>query len=555
MSGARLDPISFLVGSAAARRILTAAALAAALSGVTVARSAQALGGTTFSTTGTLRICTNCPQTGGNLARYGYVILNSWDASLIPALKAANPDVKVLVYKNLSFSLDYACSNGVDGATLPAGVGYCDARANHPDWFLQDSSGQRITSAQYPSAWMMDVGNVDYQNRWLANVQADVKAQGWDGVFADDTDADMGWHLNGRTIARYPSTAAWQAATRSMLARVGPALTSQGILFVPNLYAPWLPDYDAQALWKDWIQFTSGAAQEYYSKWGSASSGWFTGSDWTFRQQFQIITEQAGKIFLGLTYAPRSDARSMVYARSNFLLNTTGGRSALVFEPGDPEASDPYSPSWTADIGAPAGARYQVGGAWRREFTGGTVVVNPSSSTVTVPLGSGYVDDSGAAVSSVTLAPASGAILRAGGSGPPAPPPVPPPPPPQIQPSISLTATLTASGVQLDWRGPRSRNVDIVRNTVRIRRTPNDGSYTDRLDSSATGTFSYKVCLAGTAACSNSASVVVAPPTLAAGRMLAVNGSSASATAHGHRVTRPIGEQLRRRTRHPVAHA
>ena len=69
---------------------------------------------------------------------------------------------------------------------------------------------------------MMDVGNPAYQAKWLSNVLADVQAGGWDGVFMDDTDADMGWHLNGRTIAQVPDAASWRAATRSMLATVGP---------------------------------------------------------------------------------------------------------------------------------------------------------------------------------------------------------------------------------------------------------------------------------------------------------------------------------------------
>ena len=155
----------------------------------------------------------------------------------------------------------------------------------------------------------------------LQNVLADVHSGGWDGVFMDDTDADMSWHLNGRTMARYPTAASWRAATRSMLASVGPGLTSAGVLAVPNLYTPWASDYDAQATWQDWLQFVSGGSQEYYSKWGSGSSGWFSGSDWTFRQQFQVITEQAGKIFLGITYAPRADTRTMTWARANFLLN------------------------------------------------------------------------------------------------------------------------------------------------------------------------------------------------------------------------------------------
>ena len=392
-----------------ARRL---ALLAAALSLFAFPGLAHAAGAPTGI--GALRICTGCAASGGDLSRYRYVVLNSWDAPLLPALKAANPGLKALVYKNLSFTMSYSCSGGVDNRYLSAGVGYCDADRTHPEWFLTDQGGSRLNSYYYQQAWLMDVASPGYQAHWLSNVLTDLRSGDWDGVMLDDTDADMGWHLHGRTIARYPTSAAWRVATRSMLATVGPALRGSGFLAIPNLSTPWASDYDAQATWSDWIQFTSGAMQEYYSKWGSSSSDWFAGSDWTFRQRFQALTEQAGKIFIGVTYAPKGDERSMAWARANFLLQdepTNGG--ALIFQATDPEAQDPYSASWTADVGSPVGARFQVGSAWRRNFTGGTVVVNPTSSTVTVALGARYTTTGGSTTRSVTLGPTSGAVLRA----------------------------------------------------------------------------------------------------------------------------------------------
>jgi hypothetical protein len=268
-------------------------------------------------------------------------------------------------------------------------------------------------------------------------VLTDLRSADWDGVMLDDTNADMGWHLHGRKIARYPTSASWRAATRSMLANVGPALRGSGFLAIPNLSTPWASAYDAQATWSDWLQFTSGAVQEYYSKWGSSSSGWFAGNDWTFRQRFQTLTEQAGKIFLGVTYAPKGDERSQTWARANFLLlDEPANGGALIFEATDPEAQDPHSASWTADVGSPVGARFQVGSAWRRNFTGGTVVVNPTSSTVTVDLRSRYTTTGGSTTSSVTLGPTSGAILRTAGGA--APPPPPPPAPSSAASSVKL---------------------------------------------------------------------------------------------------------------------
>jgi hypothetical protein len=116
-----------------------------------------------------------------------------------------------------------------------------------------------------------------------------------------------------------------------MLATVGSGLTSAGFLAVPNLYTPWAADYDAQATWRDWIQFTSGGSQEHYTKWGSDSSGWFSGNDWTFRQGFQAITEQAGKIFLRITYAPSGDTHDDLGARTS-CLRPPRSNGALVYE-------------------------------------------------------------------------------------------------------------------------------------------------------------------------------------------------------------------------------
>ena len=486
----------------ASRRLVTAAAALAllALPGTVREQSAHAAGSPQASIAA-LRICTGCAQSGGDLSRYKYVILNSWDAPMLPALRAHNPGLRALVYKNLTFTVSYGCQGGVDLPYQTTGVGYCDADQHHPEWFLTDPTGDRLNSAGYPQAWMMDVGSPSYQAKWLSNVLADVRAGGWDGVFMDDTDADMGWHLAGRTIARYPTSASWRAATRSMLANAGPGLTSDGFLAVPNLYTPWASSYDAQATWQDWIQFTSGGAQEYYTKWGSGSSGWFSGNDWTYRQQFHAITEQAGKIFLGITYAPRADTRTMRWARANFLLfDQPANGGALMYELSDPEAQDPFSPVWGADIGSPDGARFQVGAAWRRNFSGGTAIVNPTTGTVTVQLERPYFQEDGSSTTSVTLGPTSGAILRSEGQPPP------PPPPPA---GVVLSATISGRYVHLSWSGMTSTRADVFRNGARVATVANNGAYTDRLARRVHGTFSYRVCAAGTSTCSQSVSVQV----------------------------------------------
>jgi hypothetical protein len=75
--------------------------------------------------------------------------------------------------------------------------------------------------------------------------------------------------------------------------------------------------------------------------------------------------------------------------------------------------------------------------------------------------------------------------------------------------------TLTATGylvngkrrADLNWAGATSANVDVYRNGRRIATTPNDGFYTDRINGHGPGTFTYRVCNAGTQTCSNNATV------------------------------------------------
>jgi Hypothetical glycosyl hydrolase family 15 len=356
---------------------------------------------------GAVRICTDCATRGGNLARYDYVVLHGWEAWRIPELKRANPRIRLLLYKNASMTVSYAVRDGRDYQS-PAGVGYVEADRGHPEWFLRDTSGRRIESGAYHDLWLMDVGNPAYQRAWLGNVAAEVARAGWDGVALDDVNTSPDYHAGDRTPAAYPTDPAYAGAMRSFLARVGPALRARGKLVLPNIATEWPtgPRY-----WRDWIRFTSGGILEYWTKWGSSTSEHFTGDGWAYRQQFLALTQKAGKIFLGVTSAPKDDVRSMAYARASFLLDWNGGPSALVFEPSSPEAQDPYDPNWTISIGKPRGPKRLVGGVWRREYTRGIVLVNPGQAAVAVPLRGAFARRGGQIVTSATLAPATGLVL------------------------------------------------------------------------------------------------------------------------------------------------
>jgi thermitase len=62
--------------------------------------------------------------------------------------------------------------------------------------------------------------------------------------------------------------------------------------------------------------------------------------------------------------------------------------------------------------------------------------------------------------------------------------------------------------VDLFWSGPSSGFIDIYRNGVLIATVPNQGGfYTDHINRNGRGTYTYRVCIAGTQNCSNQVTV------------------------------------------------
>ena len=197
----------------------------------------------------------------------------------------------------------------------------------------------------------------------------------------DDTNADMGWHLSGRTIAKYPTAAAWRAATRSMLATVGPGPDLGRLPRGPEPRPRRGPPTTTRRRRGATGSSSPRAPRRSTTRSGARrSSGWFAGNDWTYRQQFQALTEQAGKIFLGITYAPHGrHALDGLGARELPALRRAGQRRrAGLRVRATPRRRIRTRRAGRLTSARRVGARFQVGSAWRRNFTGGTVLVNPT---------------------------------------------------------------------------------------------------------------------------------------------------------------------------------
>jgi hypothetical protein len=360
---------------------------------------------------GHVRLALATPSSFSNVAttakRSSYVVLQAWDGARAAQLKAANPALTVLMYQNASAMTKGAGPNGV----YSSGVGYEQADTAHPDWFLKDTSGKRIVESGYDWVYMADLGNAAYQDAWAATVVDRLKNGPWDGVFMDDVNTTAMYHTDPSKIARYPNDAAYQAATRSMLAAVGPRLRAAGKLAIPNI-GSWSGYPDVA---KDWLQFVDGGMDEMFAKWSTTPGvGYRPAIDWKTQVEEIRATESMGKRFLAVTQAGSGDTQAERYGWATVLMaakSTNTSYLAATNYNADPD----WLPDYDAHIGDPTGAATALGnGAYARTFTNGLVVVNPSSSSVTVAFGGAYSGSGLTNATSATLAPNTALVLTKG---------------------------------------------------------------------------------------------------------------------------------------------
>jgi Hypothetical glycosyl hydrolase family 15 len=332
-----------------------------------------------------------------------YIVLQAWEGTRAAELKAANPNLEVLVYQNLS-----AMAQGTSWSGLSSsGVNYAEADTAHPEWFLLNRGGSRIAESGYSWLWMADIGNAGYQQQWTSNVLKLLASGPWDGVMMDDTNTTARYHTNPAEIAQYPNDAAYQLAVRSMLAYAGPRIQAAGKLAVPNI-GSW-SEYPEVA--GEWLQYVSGGVDEMFAKWSTTpGQGYRDASGW--RTQIEEIqsTERMGKLFLAITQAEAGDTQAIRYGWGSALLGADGHTAYMA-------AANYTSESWSSEyeiqLGEPTSTATAIaGGAWERTFTDGLVVVNPTTSTVSVDLGGTYSGSGLTNATSARMAPNTALILQ-----------------------------------------------------------------------------------------------------------------------------------------------
>lgn len=334
------------------------------------------------------------------------VLPASLDAEELAAMRRAHPELRILAYMNGAF------------AQAREGDAYPDS------WYARDEDGSKIRSVGFGN-WLMDVTEPGWIHDRARTCERHVAA-GLDGCMLDllGTAPLLPGYATG--IPKDSRTQeAWRAkdwlAATSVIARtvqrtVRPAIViGNGLGTGPRFF-------DAAAPSSVLLHGIRGGIAEGWLRSGSEElDAYPTAAAWLLDIEMLSSAGQDGKTVLVVTkaWAPgtrHQKDRLHEFALASFLLGMEGDAYFhFSYSPrSDPIRSHPW---WDPDIGRSIESYEIVDGVYRRRFTRGLVLVNPSEEARTVQLDGDFVDLRGTALRSATLPPRSGLVLlRASGA-------------------------------------------------------------------------------------------------------------------------------------------
>lgn len=331
-------------------------------------------------------------------------------AGQVPAMKAVNPNLKVLAYLNATFAQNY---QGTPFANQDYAV---------------DAQGHRITQLNSGN-FLMDPSQPDWINSRISQCQADIERSGYDGCYLDLLGgAPVGQNfvtappINQSTHQVWTRTE-WLAATANLAASVRAAANAitvyghaalvygNGLVNGEQFYQPNAPSKVLMG------SLDGGMAEAWLRQQDAPVTTTLTTSQWLANVNMIGAIEATGKPALVITklWVPATNAQQDAwrqFALASFLMGTQG-RSAFFFSTSFAIPRTMPLPWYNTQLGNPSGLySYQpASGVYQRTFAAGLVLVNADSKPHTVTLAHPYYTLARQAITSATMLPSSGLVL------------------------------------------------------------------------------------------------------------------------------------------------
>ncbi len=318
----------------------------------------------------------------------------------VAQMKAANPDLELDVYVNGTFSSSKSSSQ-------------------YPEsWYARDKDGNKIMAKGF-STWLMDPRSPSWIAEVTSTCQYRLSYSGYDGCFLDvlgtsglNPTSVTGIPIDPRTGLEWTKRD-WMDATSTLGASVGATISPRTVM--ANGLGFGVPYFDPTAPRERLLDGVGTAMAEVFAREPGSSVNTYR-NEATWKKDVDMVADAVtrGSRIVVTTKVWTSATAAQIdawhrYALATFLLGYSPGRAFFTFR-SDHLHSTP-SPYWDVPIGSPTGPYAKVGTIYRRAFTGGLVLVNPTTSSATVAMPAPLTTLNGNVVSSVTLAPHTGQIL------------------------------------------------------------------------------------------------------------------------------------------------
>ena len=350
--------------------------------------------------------------------------------SVTQQLRALNKDFLVLHYHLCMWQSAPGTDFIVDGMTW--GNDYNTVTQNET-WFWHNTNNERVTSSA-DMKLLMNISVPAFASYWESSLETQVADGQYDGIMFDSASPSLlqgecggtgtgqdsrlaGTAAHDTTFAEL-GNATWIDAWQTWIKKLSDDLNAKGIPLIPN-DGPFITGWDTTD-----YTVTTGVFSE-----GFADPS-FAVSDWQASTNYLLKLASLDKIMILQNYlSSTTDVARRMYYLGNYLL-VKGHHTYLDYFQGGPLE---WYPEWGVDLGAPTTpattdvSTLASGGVYRRDFAKGSVLVNPTSSPVTVtitgnqvvPMGGGAVDTTGAipgtlsmnAVTSITVGPTTAEIV------------------------------------------------------------------------------------------------------------------------------------------------
>lgn len=343
-------------------------------------------------------------------------------ASTAKAMKAANPNLRILIYLNASYAQD--------------NQGPQTAGAYAPSLYQTNGSSQYLRSNGFHN-WLMDLTQSGWKTDRNSQAQSKISSYGAyvDGVwldllgvapvlsgydYASDADGEQVKFVSnlpynqaaGHTYTRsewMTNTIAIAKGVASFINKsVGGNGLAQGNQYFASdsptkqLFTGGLNDIMAEEFIRPELDGITQHSRNFY--------------DWKKDVDMLVDAGKLGKQVETMTKVWTSDTPAEInawhrFALASFMLGTDGNSSFGFVS--DKNWSTPL-PYWDEanQIGSAQGAYFQSGSMYERNYTNGLVVVNPSASSASLGLNGTYQTLDGAQVTSLTLGAYSGEVLK-----------------------------------------------------------------------------------------------------------------------------------------------